>query len=77
MADDAADANAHGHAARVTNLVIREFAGEAPESVWEFLCECGCLRPVKTRLRDFDAAGGAWLPGHRAAPRDRSLSPPG
>lgn len=33
--------------------------------VLTFFCECGCLGSVSLRPGAFDAAGGAWLDGHR------------
>jgi hypothetical protein len=30
-----------------------------------FLCECGCMGIALATLAEYDAAGGAWLDGHK------------
>ena len=70
-ADEGVDAEreaaARRQVARATNLAIREFAGGgAAEVTVDFVCECGCLELVALTVEAYDA-GGAWLPGHRAA----------
>jgi hypothetical protein len=31
-----------------------------------FFCECGCMGFAEVTLDEFEAAGGAWLEGHKA-----------
>ncbi len=52
------------------NLQIREIGrslGVTTDSseVLTFFCECGCFAVVGLTPGAFDAAGGAWLDGHR------------
>lgn len=38
-----------------------------------FFCECGCLGVVKMTRAQYEAAGGAWLNGHKLdSPRGRA-----
>ena len=40
-----------------------------PSETLTFFCECGCFAAVSLTAREFDAAGGAWLDGHRPGSR--------
>ena len=56
------------------NLQIREIGrslgvtGDSSETL-TFFCECGCFAVVSLTPGAFDAAGGAWLDGHRPGSR--------
>ena len=55
---------------QAVNRTIREFADDPripPDDVWQFFCECGCFTLVELSLGTYDAGGGVWAPGHRAA----------
>jgi hypothetical protein len=60
--------------AREVNLQIREIgrslgvAADSSEAL-TFFCECGCFAVVSLTSRTFEAAGGAWLDGHKPGSR--------
>jgi hypothetical protein len=56
------------------NLQIREIGRSLgitvdASEVLTFFCECGCFAAVSLTPGAFDAAGGAWLDGHRPGSR--------
>ena len=66
--------------ARELNQQIRLIAERLPGGVghkYGFSCEDGCEGIVPLSLAEYDAAGGAWLEGHkpRRAPRGRDSAP--
>jgi hypothetical protein len=52
--------------ARETNAHIRQLAKALrDERPVGFFCECGCMEITLATIAEYEAAGGAWLEGHR------------
>jgi hypothetical protein len=52
--------------AREANSHIRQLAKSLrDETPVGFFCECGCMEIVMATIAEYDAAGGAWVEGHR------------
>jgi len=52
--------------ARETNAYILQLAKALQdERSVGFFCECGCMEIALATVAEYDAAGGAWVEGHK------------